>query len=532
MVAVCRLTPVARARTFALLPVASLAAALTCGIPAAASAADWTKLGRDNNSSLPVARLALDGTRVIATWLTPAPGGDRAQAATFAPTLAAAGRLPQVADIVSEVWANLADPLLLGKAGGGFQVLLSGIHSTTTGDPLNGESFAPRNPDGSFGAPVPTGIADGAGDAILAVDGATPLFVTSSSGGLRLHRGALQPSVFDVAAAVGGRFDSDYVPRLGRDGAGRYWLAWYAIGSVPRPSGLYIAQVDSATGTLAGPATLAPDSASPSNNSLSIPMACNAQACRLVYHETAANGLTTTGRILTWAPGDTTPTPVLTVDAADNLGTAYRGDGRLWIAWFERGTSNSYKFTLGDARGAGGEIGDLGTPPRPAISGGYAISAIDAGANLVLVTNFLSGSAYAQWATVTGPPSAAGTPDTTGIPNPQVIRRGPAIYVVPKKPSLRSLRRTKCVNVRVQTTQPAAIRVAIFSGRRSIRVFGATVVRFTTPGKRLVCIRVPLRAHTFDVRQPFRFAFAFKAGAHPKANAPATVTTSSFTNFR
>ncbi|MEW6582225.1 MAG: hypothetical protein AB1416_05650 [Actinomycetota bacterium] len=521
-----------RPRKLALASAAALAGtALAFGVPSAASAAEWTKLGRDTSSNLPVAGLALDSNRVLATWLTPAPSGDRAQAATFAPALAAAGRAPQVAEIVADGWAHLNDPLLLGTAGGGFQVLLTGMHSAVTGDPLNGDSFAPRNPDGTFGAPAPTGIADGAGDAILAADGATPLWATTQAGGLRLHRGAVQPTASDVAAAAGQSADLHYIPRFGRDGAGRYWLAWFAQASAPRPSGIFIAQVDSATGTLAGPAALAPASGSPTNNSLSIPMACSAQTCRIVYHETGANALTT-GRIVSWAPGEAAPTPVVTAKgAAGNIGAAYRGDGRLWVAWYQTGVSGTYKVTLGDARGAGGQVDDLGAPPHPTLSAAYAVSAIDAGGNLVLVTNFLRGSALAQWATVTGPPNTAGIPDTTGIPNPQVIRRGPAIYVVPKKPSLRSLRRKKCVNVRVQTTRPAAIRVAIFSGRKSIRVFGAAVVRFTAPGKRLVCIRVPLRARTFDVRQPFRFAFAFKAGARPKANAPATVTTTNFTTF-
>lgn len=123
-------------------------------------------------------------------------------------------------------------------------------------------------------------------------------------------------------------------------------------------------------------------------------------------------------------------------------------------------------------------------------------------------------------------------PDTTGIDNPVVSRRGGSVFVTPRNPSLAKLRKRKCVNVRVQSTKPATIRVAIFSGRRSIRVFGSTIVRFRKPGKRLVCVKVPLRARTFDVRQPFRFAFAVKDGANPRRNAPATTTTTGFTFFK
>lgn len=134
----------------------------------------------------------------------------------------------------------------------------------------------------------------------------------------------------------------------------------------------------------------------------------------------------------------------------------------------------------------------------------------------------------AEPTTATADPSV---PDTTGITNPRVTRRGSTILVTPRAPTLAALRRSKCINVRVQSARPAAIRVAIFSGRRSIRVFGATVVRFATPGKKLVCVRVPLRARTFDVRQPFRFAFATRFADTP-ANRPVPVVRTPFTFFR
>jgi hypothetical protein len=78
------------------------------------------------------------------------------------------------------------------------------------------------------------------------------------------------------------------------------------------------------------------------------------------------------------------------------------------------------------------------------------------------------------------------------------------------------------------------VRVAIFSGRRSVRVFGARIVRFTQPGKRLVCVRVPLRARTFDVRQAFRFAFAARDGLTdpPGRRARTQLTVINFTRFR
>jgi hypothetical protein len=516
-----------------------LVVGVLAALPAVARSAPtpaWTKLGATTDSNLPVASLALDGGRVVGAWWVPG-ATNSAQVVTFAPTVADAGRAPANVEAAAG-WATLSDPVLLARPGGGLQILLSGLHSTTTGDPLSGTSFALRNADGSFGPPVPvagTGE-DAATAAILASDGATPLFASARAGGLVLYRGAANPARVDVAAAVGP--DTYYVPVLGRDGAGRYWLAWYSLGRAPRPSGLYVAQVDPATGALAGPAALAPASGSIDNESLAVALACGPAACRLIYHETGADGLST-NRVVTWAPGEAAPAPaVSTGQPGPYLAGAYTGDGRLWIAWYDRTGGGTYRAKLGDARGAGGQVVDLGQPPHGPVFSAYSISAIATGVNLAVVTNFsAAGGVDNEWATVTAPGTAAaagaaGVPDLRGIPNPSVIRRGPNVFIVPKRPSLAQLRKTKCVNVRVQSTKPATVRVAIFSGRKSVRIFGARIVRFPVPAKQVVCIRVPLRAHTFDVRQPFRFAFAVKLGAHPGARTPARLTVSGFTSFK
>lgn len=491
---------------------------------AATPTAAWTKVGANENTVTPVPSIALDGTRVVAAWSVPAPGGDSAQSATLNPTVAASGRAPQVVDVVSG-WSSVDSPVLLDRAGGGLQVLLSAFHTLVTGDPLNGISFAPRNPDGTWGQPLAANAGYSGTTAILASDGATPLFATTSSGVFRIHRGASSPTTVDLAAILGPTGDYQ-IPRLGRDGTGRYWIAWYGDG------GLRLVQIDPATGAPIGAAALAPASAGISNISLAIALACGPQNCRLVYHQTLANG-SNTNRILTWAPGDPAPTSAVNAaDPASNISAAYRADGRLWIVWYDRSGTASYRVTLGDGRGAGGGIRSLGLPSHGRSYSSGAISAIDAAGNLALVTNFESGGTYNQWFTVASPPASAGGVDTSGIDDPRVIRRGSSTFVIPRHPPLAALRRSKCVNVRVQTTKPAAIRVAIFSGRKSVRVFGAALVRFTKPGKRIVCIRVPLRAHTFDVRKPFRFAFAVRLGAHPKRSTKTTLTTSGFLNFQ
>jgi hypothetical protein len=102
------------------------------------------------------------------------------------------------------------------------------------------------------------------------------------------------------------------------------------------------------------------------------------------------------------------------------------------------------------------------------------------------------------------------------IPNPQTLTNGPTTLVAPGTISLRSLKRSKCVLVKVSSRKPARILVSIFSGRRSIRLFGQKLVVFFAPGRKQPCIRVPFRARTFNVRTPLKVALGYTAGARPQ----------------
>jgi len=228
-------------------------------------------------------------------------------------------------------------------------------------------------------------------------------------------------------------------------------------------------------------------------------------------------GGTLTGPVRLTQGSDTRPAvPFLSADPAGRFHLVWRADGaRLMYRRSEDGVRWTPAATLTTSF-------DLQDP------------VVSAGAD---------GRGWAVLETAAGTPSARrilavplddpGVPDTTGIRDPLVTRRGTSIFVTPRRPSVAELRRRRCVLVRVQTTRPARIRVAIFSGRRSVRLFGATVVRFRNPGTRAVCVRVPLRARTFDVRQPFRFAFAVKAGAVARRNEPpGRLIVTGFTRFR
>jgi hypothetical protein len=103
------------------------------------------------------------------------------------------------------------------------------------------------------------------------------------------------------------------------------------------------------------------------------------------------------------------------------------------------------------------------------------------------------------------------------IPAPQTLQGGPTTIIAPGTVSLTSLTRSKCVLVRVASSRPARVLVSIFSGRLSVRLFGQKRVVFFAPGRRRICIPVPFRAHTFNLRTRLNVALGYVVGARPKA---------------
>ena len=110
------------------------------------------------------------------------------------------------------------------------------------------------------------------------------------------------------------------------------------------------------------------------------------------------------------------------------------------------------------------------------------------------------------------------------IPNPKTIAVGPATAVVPGTLSLASLRRSKCVRTLVISTKAARVNVRIFSGIRSLRLFGEKRVVFARAGQKVACVPVPLRARTFDARTKLKVAVGVAIGAVEGTGGPAPRT--------
>jgi von Willebrand factor type D domain len=341
----------------------------------AKGATAWTRLAGAASGPISV---ALAGGKMVIAYRS---GTGSADAVTFAASTAK-DAVGAARTTLTSGWSSVGDPVLLDRPGGGLQALLTGIHGGN-GDPLNGVSFAARNPDGSFGAPVPatqTTFAEFVtGSAVLAPDGA-PLWASARGGTLFLWRGATASTGFDLSALTGGAVDSASV---GRDRAGRYWIAWdTAFSSQQSRVGLYLLQFDPATLQPVGALQQAPASGARSYSHLAL--AC-AASCRVVYLQPHKLG---GARIVSWAAGEPSPATVADFGAGHGPGepaAAYTPSGRLWVAWWDNTGQADYGFRAvrGDGRGA------RGTPfalSRPAGSTNFAITVTASGENLVALT--------------------------------------------------------------------------------------------------------------------------------------------------
>jgi hypothetical protein len=366
--------------------VAAVVTAAAVGVSGAAADTTWTKVSTDFNANIATPSLGLTGTTAVVAW-TQATGPSttdlNAVSFTTSPTQDVIGAAQSK---VLQGWAQIDyNHAFFPAPGGGLQMIYNGIHSTTTGDPLNAMATTLRNPDGvSWGAPF--AIAGSSSDPTTGVlSGATPLVAGYATQGIEIFNAAVAhapgASDFNLQPQIGGC--CGYSPRMALDGSGHLWIAWYS--NATGATGVYLQQLDPATGAPIGAPAQAPNSESSNNNSVGVNLAC-AATCRVVYGNSPAAGPSNT--IVSWWPGQT-PTTIANLAGTSQgagrvLATAYRADGRLWVAWFD---GKTYRATLGDASGAGGEVQDAGVP-KGTEAGAYGLTGIAVGDNFLLAANY------------------------------------------------------------------------------------------------------------------------------------------------
>ncbi|HEY1480862.1 MAG TPA: hypothetical protein VGF46_12565, partial [Gaiellales bacterium] len=392
-----------------------------------------------------------------------------------------------------------SDPQLLTAADGSLVLAFAGIHSTTTGDPLNGLNATARTVAGTWGAPVvvvPGGSANYGLGALLLPDGSAFLSGDCCGFAAFVFHGAT--NVGDAALGLAGGSVSNRT--IARDGAGNVWMAWYDL-----THGLVVRQLDGLLGTPLGAApTLVPDSNTIYNNGSRISLECSpvGAGCRVIYKSTDNH------EVLSWAPGEPAPTTVATIAASDNLGplnAAYRPDGKLWVGWeISPGIGDPYiQFTLAGATGAGAPVypvalKPLGTP--------YHLHLQPVGDDLLLVGNFgSSGSAgNAQWADLVGIPTA--TVDTTG-PKDVQLAAGPGktfrIQVQFQAPASCGASCTASAQLRNRTGTCSAVCLAtggaklpgdgtvVIGTRGSFRLPGSKKIRFYLTVSKAALLKTP-----------------------------------------
>jgi hypothetical protein len=359
---------------------AATLAALATGVPLAGADTTWTKISTDFQSSIEVPSLGLTGSTVVVVWTqTTATASVDLNATSFttSPTQDVIGPATAKAAVG---WGQLGDSHALFPApGGGLQLWFNGIRA-----PLIGIFQTLRNADGSWAPPFQ--VATGGGSIWSGVlSGATPIVVTNGSGGINVYTGAVaHPNGADqnLESQLGGC--CGYQPELAFDSGGHLWIAWYTRAGAN--IGMYVQQLDPATGAPIGAPAKAPSSETPSNNNNGgTDLACTV-TCRLVYDNTPPTGQA--GAIVSWWPGESTPTTIAKLAPLETGGNArtavYRTDGRLWVAWYQ---GKTYRVTLGDATGAGGAVADIGTPAA-AGTGPDALEGIAVGDNLLLASTF------------------------------------------------------------------------------------------------------------------------------------------------
>ena len=367
-----------------------------CSFLAGTARADtnWERISPMFSSNIVVPTLANDGSNAVVAWARDANAAtSRLEVVTFRPSLTddAASLAGPVEALPPAGWSIGPTPQLFPKPGGGLQIAFDGS--------MNSAGFglwvAPRNPDGSFGAPVQVGRPyTGLASAILLGDG-TPSFATNHTGGAYVLRGANPDQAgVDFQSRLGNC--CAYGPRIGLDGMGRLWLAWYSNASAN--TGLFLQQVDAATLAPVGSVQKAPGSESPYNNTLRIAFACSL-VCRVAY----GAGDSGNQRLVSWAPGEAAATTIAAVPAPEEAGrvvsASYRKDGRLWVGWYD---GTNYRYTLGDEKGAGGAALSAGHPAGT-VSGAFVLNSLAVDDNLLLATNWVAGTnadQHAIWVNV------------------------------------------------------------------------------------------------------------------------------------
>jgi hypothetical protein len=243
---------------------------------------------------------------------------------------------------VATGWVGTESPDLALNPGGGLAAMWGGLHSTTTGDPLNDSGIATSDDSGAAWslapvAPVTGGFAYGSQWAIANAGGV--LFQAwFSTSGTYVHRGTDQTTPDnDYQAQLGGY---GAVPGFGVDGAdGSLWLGWQTS-SAKQNNGVWTQPVDQSTGAPAGSPAKMPGSSvefqgGTESSTILGRTPITGRPGRPGVWMAYATGYPTADKIVVWKVGAAASTTLEDSNGINHRNVAITADpdGRVIVAW-------------------------------------------------------------------------------------------------------------------------------------------------------------------------------------------------------
>lgn len=396
---------------------------------------------------------------------------------------------------------TFAEPQGIGVTAGGTLYVADGSNSRVqrfTRDGVFGGSWEVRNHGGGPGNPVDVAVDDDRAWVIeqqwgfLQRYGATGGAPASGTSAIEVGSSAGGVALDDAGHLFSTSYGLAKVRRHDRTGA-----AWSAAAEWGSPG--------TATGQLARPVGVA---VSPDGQSVYVAERDTDRVQRFGRDGTPLGVIGTPGS----APGQLDDPAGVAVDPRN---------GDVWVA--DTGNGRLQRFSAAGAfeeavAATGGPGTQAFTPRDVAVDGqGYVYTLDVTGPRIII---FADGPAPVT--TPPPPPPAPASPAAPATPPPSPARPAaapvasapPALVVgaprtisvagarveAPRTVSAAALRTAKCVNVTVRAAKPLSVLVTIYSGRRSLRLFGSATATFAKAGVRTVCVPVPARAKTFRPR--------------------------------
>jgi hypothetical protein len=299
-----------------------------------------TDLTASNIDEVSLARTA-DGV-LHAAWSRPTPSNPGSGRDLLEAPITPGGSVG-VPVLVQSNWASMENPSLVASGGDGLELFVGGMRSTNFDETNANLSMLTSSDGGSAWTLYPfdltrTGAAYSSDVSAALGGGGNPFETWGSSSCLCVHDGVSQTTPnADFQQGLG---DFGYEPGIAYDPvSGQLFVAWYSNGT--GHAGVYAAEVDQATGGLAGPQLQMPGTSTLLDGPFSERTQIAVRPGAGFYIAYPA-GYPSHPRVLLWHVGSS-GSSLLGQASGDvtSVGVAGTPTGRLWVFWSARSASDS-----------------------------------------------------------------------------------------------------------------------------------------------------------------------------------------------